>query len=508
VSTAPPNPPSNPPPSPPQPPYADYANYAQYQAYANSQHYARNAARTAQRAQRRAMRCHSIVGPLLLIAIGTIILLMNFHLLDSTRFWDFYRQGWPLILISIGIVMAAESLLMSRWRHCSTRVGGAVFLTILLLGLGMVAAYVSHVNWPAIQSQLGMDDGMHMLQIFGQKHQATQQLTLPVTLGGVVVIQNPHGDVTVNAGANTPANSQMYLTLDKTIYANSDSRAQQKLDALQAVAVNTGNITTLRLNTSDSASADLTLTLPPNVAVEVHSQYGDVTVSGRQAAVTVHSDHGDVHLDTIAAPVQATLQRGDFSAHDIQNSVTLNGRMNDVTLSNIQGAVTMDGDFFGDLHLEHLAAPIHFHSSRTKMEFARIGGSIVLDSGDLTVNNAVGPATVATRAKDIALTGITGDVHLRNSDGNITLTAAQPMGNLDVENHKGAIDITVPANAKFSVEASADDGEIHTDFPLTTENGDHHDTVSGSVNGGGPRLRLTTEKGDITLHKADGAAKN
>ncbi|MGC9293268.1 MAG: DUF4097 family beta strand repeat-containing protein [Acidobacteriaceae bacterium] len=458
-----------------------------------------------QRAQMRAMQQRSIVGPLLLVSIGVVALLLTTHRLDATRFWTLYGHWWPLALIGAGVVLALESLVMTHWRHTSTRIGGgAILLGVLLAGLGVLAACCHNIDWSIVGSQLGMDnEDMHLMQIFGQSHTASQQLTFPVTPGGPVVLQDPHGDISVSASTD----NQMHLTLNKTVYANSDAEAQKKLDALQPVLTSTGNITTLRLDTDNNASADMTISLPPDQSVEVHSQFGDITISGLRAPVTVNAEHGDVQLDNIAAPVRTTMRRGDFSAHDVQGPVTLNGRMNDVTLSEVKGPVMLDGDFFGDVHLEHVAAPVHFHSSRTEMEFARVDGSISLDTGDLTADNATGPVTISTRAKDIELTGITGDVHLRNSNGSITLTALQPIGNMDIEDRNGPVTVTLPGDASFSVEATAVDGDVHTDFNLTTENGGQHSIVSGSVNGGGPMLHLTAEKGDIELHKSGSANK-
>lgn len=456
-----------------------------------------------QRARLRAMRHRSIVGPLLMIAIGIVALLLTTRTIDASRFWALYGHWWPVVLICIGAALALEALLVSHWRHTSTRIGGGtIFLGVLLAGLGAVAAY-HNVNWSNIASQLGVDDGAHLQQMFGQKHQASQQVTLPLPVGNTVVLQNPHGDITVSSSTD----NQMHLTLDKTVYASTDAEAEGKLNNLQPAVTTSGTITTLRLNTDDSISADLIVAIPADAALDVHSQYGDITISARKAAVTIDSSHGDVQLDDISAPVRTSMRHGDFSAHNMQDSVSLSGRINDVTLSDVKGNVTLDGDFFGDLHMEHLAAPVHFHSSRTDMEFARVDGSVSLDSGDLTAEHATGPVTISTRAKDVDLTGITGDAHLRNSDGSISLTALNPLGNIDIENHNGSVTVNVPADAKFSVEATAIDGEVHTDFNLTTENGNAHSIASGSVNGGGPMLHLTAEKGDIELHKTDSASK-
>jgi hypothetical protein len=89
--------------------------------------------------------------------------------------------------------------------------------------------------------------------------------------------------------------------------------------------------------------------------------------------------------------------------------VSLEGRLDDVSISDVQGRVALDGDFFGDTNLAHIGSPVHFHSSRTDVEVVSIPGDLSIDSGDLQLNNATGPARISTSAKDVECTGITGD---------------------------------------------------------------------------------------------------
>ena len=77
-----------------------------------------------------------------------------------------------------------------------------------------------------------------------------------------------------------------------------------------------------------------------------------------------------------------------------------------------------------------------------------------------------------------------------------------PVAAMDIENRNGSVDVTVPENAKFSVQAVADDGEINSDFKLSQESANDRAAASGPVGGGGPMLHLVTAKGDINLHKA------
>ncbi len=448
-----------------------------------------------QRAVYRAYSRSSMVGPVLLVGIGVVALLMTTHRLNAPYFWRWYGHWWPLILIVAGILLALESLAFARYSRIRLG-GGVVFLGIILALLGVAAAH-NDINWSAIGEQLQFGDNVDLAQMFGQKHKASEQIDHALPADATLVIQNQRGDITISNGTD----DQMHLTLDKTVYSNSDSDAEQKLQSMEPLITSSGSVITLHMPSSDSQIADMALTLPSSTAVQVRSEQGDITVNGRQAAVTINSNHGNVQLGSIDGAVHATMHEGDFSASKVQGSLTLSGHMNDLTLSQISGVVALDGDFFGDVHLEGLQGPVHFHSSRTDIQITRLDGSVSLDSGDLTVENATGPTAIATRAKDVELHGISGDLRVHNSDGDVEVKTLDPMGSINIENTNGSVQVTVPEDAKFSIEATAVDGEVHTDFNLSTENGNEHSIVSGSVGGGGPLLHITAEKGDITLHK-------
>lgn len=486
-------PPQNPPPYPP--PYQSGDPWKAQQRQRKAQQRLWKAQSRQQRAAYRGYHRSSIVGPILLVGVGVVALLMTTHRLNAAYFWQWYGHWWPLILIGAGVVLALESLAFSRYSRIRLG-GGVVSLGLILAVLGVVAAH-NNVNWSAIGEQLQFGDNVDLAQMFGKKHEASEQIEHALPADATLVIQNQRGDITVAIGTD----DQMHLTLDKTVYSNSDADARQKLRSLEPLITSSGSVITLHMPSSDSQIADMTLTLPPSTAVQVRSSQGDVTVNDRRAAVTVNSNHGDVQLDNVVGAVHATMHEGDFSASKIQGDLTLSGHMNDLTLSQISGLVAMDGDFFGDVHLENLQGPVHLHSSRTDLQVAHLGGSVSLDSGDLTIDNAMGPIAITTRAKDVELHRITGDLRVHNSDGEVEVKALNPIGSINIENTNGTVEVTVPEDAKFSVEATAVDGEVHTDFNLSTENGNEHSIVSGSVGGGGPLLHLTAEKGDITLHK-------
>ena len=501
MAAPPPNPPPNPPPGHPQPPYAEYAQYASYADPRSYARYSRGYARwlrAQQRAQRR-INCHrSLLGPLLLITIGVVALLANLHVLDMSSFWSFYHTYWPLLLIGLGLLLAVEAIFVHTRQHGSLRVGcGTVLLILILAGLGLATAMSHTQNWASIRSQLRALNDAQMWQVFGQRHEARQTLTLPIPARGTLIVNNKAGNITVR----TSPDAQLHITLDKSVYAGSDADAQRKLDTLQPLTETTGNTTTLRIPSSFSNSVALTLEIPAGVALQAQVEEGGIDIAGREAAVAAETHFGNVTVDGVTGPVQVTLQAGNATVQNVNGAVTLHGQAGEFTLTDIHGSATLDGEFFGNLHLQRITGSVRYHSSRTSMALANVPGTLTLDPADLKADGVTGPIDITTRAKDITLSGLSGPLNLHNSDGFVNVQTAPTLAAMEIDNSEGGITITLPADAHFSVDAAAHGGKVQSDFPLSLQSSGSGETAQGAVNGGGPTLHLTADKDNITLKK-------
>ncbi len=451
--------------------------------------------RAAYRASLRGAAHRSILGPLILIAIGVLALLMTMHRINADYFWHWYGHWWPLLLIGAGVLLGVESLLLAGQSRVRLG-GGVVFLVLLLVLAGIIAAH-NHVNWQSVGDQLQLGDNVNLAEMFGNKHQAKEQIAHPLPPDASVVIQNGHGDVILTASSD----DQMHLTVDKTVYSSSDREAQRELDGLEPLITSAGAIVTVHMPSDNSHVADLTIALPAAAPAQVKVDHGDVTISGRKASVSVNSNQGDVELTSIVGASMVAMHQGDFTGRDLQGNLVISGHMNDVSLSRVTGSSTLTGDFFGNVHLDHLLGTVHLHSSRTEIQASRLDGTVSLSDGDLTMENSLGPILVSTRAMDISLKHIQGPVTVKNSDGSIAVSAVEPVAAMEIANRNGSVDLTVSGKAKFSVQGVAEDGEINSDFKLSQSSANDRATASGEVGGGGPLLQIVTEKGDIHLRK-------
>lgn len=502
MSSVPPNPPGGMPPYPPPPP-PPYDPKMQWRVYREQQKAAWRAQRDAWRAQRHAWKAQywgvphvpSIVGPLILIAIGVIWLLMYTGHMRGYEFWTWYGRWWPLVLIVAGVAMLGEWMIDTRRPTPVYRRGSFVGLLIFVAFLGLCASANNHFigpwNWDN-------NNGGDFFNMFGAPEHDSDQAAIsqPIPANAAIEIDNPRGDISVSAGDGSTVEVQAH----EVAFANSDSEAQKIFDAEKAAVTVSGSTALVHSSGHDHGRVNLSVIVPASAHVAVNASHGDVTISGLNG-VNVTAAHGDTHLSAIEGPVVAHLSNnhGDFSAHQITGDVTTDGSTGDLTLSDIKGHVTVSGDIFGDAHLENITGPIKVRTSRTEIDLVSLPGDVTLDSDDLRVNEATGTVHVATQSKDVDVNQVYGDSYVQNRDGTISV---EPAGaySVDARNAKGDVEVTLPPNGAGTVDGHTHNGDVVSDFALTVS-GDEDKTVAGKIGSGGPKIYLSTDNGDLHIKK-------
>ena len=500
-----------PPPPPPPPPGYDPQAQRRYQreqfrAQMRAQRDAVRAQQQQIRYQMRGMRRGSVLGPLLLIAVGVLFLLVETSRLNLSRFWEWYGHWWPMLLVAAGIVLLAEWTfdqfhLRDPQRPPYRRsVGFGVFLLLFFLVLAGVIGH--HITAGERWDNGGWHfDQENLDEFFGDKHESDQTLDLAFPVGGSVAVVNPRGDVTIDG---TSDDGRIHIAEHKQVYAHSDPDADSKTRQLSPAVAREGAAVSVNIAALDGASADLVLTVPAAAAIQVNANRGDIHVASIKAPVVVTANHGDIELFAITGPATAHINNGgsSISAHSMGSGIAIEGHASDVTLSEIAGAVSITGEFFGTTHLEHIRGAIHLHTSRTDLQIARLDGEVEsVPNEDLMVDQAVGPFALTTSNRNIRLDRIAGDVAVTDRNGTIELTAAPPLGAITLEDRNGSVKLILPEHAGFSVQANTSNGNIDTDFPLSIQGSENHKSVNGTVGAGGPLLRITTTNSDISIDK-------
>jgi hypothetical protein len=496
-------PPNVPPNAPPGGGYPPYDPKTQWRAYREQQKAAWRAQRDAWRAQRHAWkagyvgaygpRVPSMVGPLILIAIGIVALLVISGRLSSSAFWAWYGRWWPLLLIGAGLALLGEWTLDMQRKTPVRRTGNFVGILIFLAFLGMGASGWHHMS-PWVWQWNDDNGGFFNMP---EHDNDLQVINTAIPANATVDIENPRGDVSVTAGDGP----NFVVQAHEEAFADSDNEAKKIWNAVAPHVRVSGTAVLLSSEGNDKGKVNLTITVPKTAKVTVNDGWDDVVAAGLGAGIDVTA-RGNIQLNSITGPVVAHFTNGkhdEFSAHDVQGDLTLQGDVNDITLSEIHGTVTQNGGIPGDVHMESISGPVHLHTSVTTLDVAALPGDLTLDSDDLRVTEARGAVHVTTHAKDVDLSQIYGDSFVENRDGRISV---EPAGsyNIEAKNDKGDVEITLPPNANATVDGHTRNGDILDDYGLTVS-GDEEKTVSGKIGAGGSTIDISSDNGDLGIKK-------
>lgn len=452
------------------------------------------------------------------LVVGVIALLMTTGVLWVGALVPVYAMWWPLLLVLLGVLLLVERLLdrrtyqgfgrgygqaagypvYRRRRHG----GGLVILVVILIGLG-IASHHANPWWVANNGRdwnLG-HDGWDFSELGwqGEAHENDVTLDQPLATDAVLTIDNARGDLQIAPSTD----GQIHVQAHQVAHVRDADKDRAFADTRPVLSIH-GGTAALTVPGHRGVEVNLVLTVPENVQCTLTNHHGDISISGLTRPVQVTQDHGDVVLDSVTGAVRVTMDHGDVHARALGSDVTIGGRADDVTLSDVKGKIALQGEFFGDTNIDGAAGPVEFHSNRTELSVPKMSGALSLDGENLRLNGPSGGLKVVTRSKDIEISGLSGTAQIRDSNSDVHLSAVQPLGAIVVTNDTGDIVLTVPAGASFHLHGqTGSDDSIESELPIPqTSNGDMR-TIAGQVGAGGPQIELTTEHGDLSIHKSD-----
>lgn len=154
----------------------------------------------------------------------------------------------------------------------------------------------------------------------------------------------------------------------------------------------------------------------------------------------------------------------------------------------------------GNINDDGVGENATLHTGSGNIHATGLGGGFTAStgSGDIYAEQAgQGDAKANTGSGNIELRNLYGGLTARTGSGNIKL-GGTPASLWHVQTGSGNVEFW-PGSKGFNLNASTGSGDIRTDHSITGQIGNRHH-VTGSVNGGGPEVRMSTGSGDIRVH--------
>ncbi|HKN37158.1 MAG TPA: DUF4097 family beta strand repeat-containing protein [Terriglobales bacterium] len=447
-------------------------------------------------------RRRSLAGPVVLIVMGVVFLMGTMGVLHWHMLGRLFAHYWPLLIILWGIVKLIEHQQAKREGTRASGIGvGGVFLLCCLIVAGLIATQATRVNWTGLHDEIGWDDE-DFGNLFDSSYSYTDHISQALPVGGSLHVVSDRGAVNVVVSDH----NEITVDVAKRVQAENQQDADKYNAGTKPQIAISDRVVTVNANTQGAGqhgvTADMTISIPRKVPVVISTHHGDVNVTGRDANLDISNRRGDVTVEDLNANVSLSLQHSSAKVSNVSGDVLVDGRVNDITVSNVKGAARLTGEFMESVHLSQIGKAVMFKSSRTDLEFAKLDGNLDLDSGDLRASSASGPGRLTTRSKDIHLDGLSGDLRLEDSNG-VVEVLVRKLGNLQIENRNGDIQLSLPPEAAFRIDARARNGEIQSEFAeLKVENAHDQASAAGTVGAGSVSVRLNNEHGTIEIHKA------
>ncbi|MCE2414318.1 DUF4097 family beta strand repeat protein [Candidatus Poribacteria bacterium] len=230
------------------------------------------------------------------------------------------------------------------------------------------------------------------------------------------------------------------------------------------------------------------VTVPKNYNVDLTTQSSSIKVGDLEGKVRAHTSGGSLGFGNITGTVWGRTSGGSIK-------LTSCGSPIDLKTSG------------GSIEVVDVAGDVQAQTSGGSLRFGEIQGSIwgKTSGGSIKVARCSGGADVQTSGGGIRLQNVGGDVNAKTSGGSIhAVMKTQLQEACRLRTSGGGITVTLIPDIAIDVDAETSGGRVSTDFVVASiiQGKVPRNRLKGSINGGGPLLKLHTSGGNIHLQKA------
>jgi len=304
-------------------------------------------------------------------------------------------------------------------------------------------------RWVAILAGLFFLMGFYAAEATAKEtYEEKFEKTVSLAKDGKVTLQNITGSIDVKSWNK----GEVKIDAVKISRASTLAQAKENAGLVKIEVEKEGN--TLRIKTEYPDEGKVFRRRSLNVSVKYS------LVIPTKASVKIDSVTGSVDLEKIGGAVKVNIVTGSIVVKTADKGVdceTVTGRIN---LQNITG----------DAFMETVTGRITASQIKGSIKAREVSEASVVDGN--TVTGAV---------------VYDGKI---NRDGRYTLNT-----------HTGRIEMTLPADSGFDLEANTFSGSIQSDFEIKVSGKISKKRISGVVNKGGPLVKLSTFSGNVYLKK-------
>lgn len=389
------------------------------------------------------------------------------------------------------------------------------------LKFAMLAALVATVALPlTAQTEKVYRDGNYWVE----------EVTGTLSGARSLRVRTDAGSVTVQGGTQ----QGFTYTVRKRVRAGSEDSARRVLAAFRITAAIRNNTATLEGDAErrnyNNFSIDFIVNAPRELeSLRAETDGGSVAVRNIAGRVNAESGGGNVAFADIVGPITAETGGGSVEVANSAGELNLRTGGGAIKITGSKGKVnagTGGGSISvgsgaenvalqtggGSIDVQNCPGSVRASTGGGSLEIGEVGtAELETGGGNIRLASAKGPVRASTGGGAITLWKLMNGARAETGAGSITAEFLSVNTDSTLETSVGDVIVYISPNARVTVKASvemANGHKIRSDFAelkISSEGGEWGPRTyyaQGSLNGGGPVLRVRTSSGNIEFRKA------
>ena len=340
------------------------------------------------------------------------------------------------------------------------------------------------------------------------------------------------GSVRVEGGGQKSGISYRMVT---RVHTSSEEKARREFESSKVnVYVRNGTAWLVaECQSPHRFMGEYVITVPRDMElVKVETDGGAVSANGITGRVDAETGGGKIRLEDIGGAVNAETGGDSIEVNSIGGDLNVQTGGGKLYLGSVKGLINASTGG-GEVVLLSGARGAVLDSGAGNIQVKQCGGNLKVTTGggNIDVGDVAGPVEVTTGGGSIRLGSAKGLVRAETGSGRIELNGIPAVhaetgsggivarfvampgehANSVLETAVGDIVVYLPANFNITVRAAieaANGHKIYSDFseiPVNVQDADWPQTITaeGSLNGGGPTLKVQTTSGNIWFRRSN-----
>jgi len=191
---------------------------------------------------------------------------------------------------------------------------------------------------------------------------------------------------------------------------------------------------------------------------------------------------------------------GSIDVGDLDGEVRADTAGGSIIVGRVTGPVKAD-TAGGGIEVEASREEVNADTAGGSIRLGEMGGRVRADTagGSIRIETSTGPVRASTAGGGITIRAASGAVDASTSGGSVDVTfVGQPDDDSELSTSGGSVTATLVEGLRFDIHARAG-SRVRSDFALDDAKVEE-DRLQGKLNGGGPRLRLSSS-GPVRIEK-------